>query len=46
MLWAGTGLKMPDCCVLLAAERAPCALATVDDRLAAAARERGFVVHA
>jgi len=41
---AGTGLKLPDCCVLLAAEQANAAIATLDDRLAAAARERAFVV--
>ncbi len=45
MLRAGTGLKLPDCCVLLAAEQTQAALATFDDRLAAAARERGVSVH-
>lgn len=44
-LRAGTGLKMPDCCVLLAAQTANAqAVATFDSRLARAARERG--VHA
>jgi predicted nucleic acid-binding protein len=44
-LRAGTGLKMPDCCVLLAAQTANAhAIATFDSRLARAARERG--VHA
>lgn len=38
-----TGLKLPDCCVLLAAEDvAATALATFDKRLAAAAREEGL----
>lgn len=44
VLRARTGLKLPDCCVLLAAEQAQGAVATFDDRLAAAAGERGFVV--
>jgi predicted nucleic acid-binding protein len=46
MLRAGTGLKMPDCCVLLAAEQAHGSLATLDDRLATAATERGLAVRA
>jgi predicted nucleic acid-binding protein len=46
MLRAGTGLKMPDCCVLLAAEQTHGALATFDYRLATAAIERGLVVRA
>lgn len=38
-----TGLKLPDCCVLLAAEDvAATALATFDKRLATAAREHGL----
>lgn len=41
---ADTGLKMPDCCVVLAAEQAGRELATFDDRLAAAARTRGIQV--
>lgn len=44
MLRAGTGLKMPDCCVLLAVEQTHGALATFDDRLATAATERGLAV--
>ncbi len=44
VLRAGTNLKLPDCCVLLAAEHTHGAVATFDDRLATAARERGFVV--
>jgi predicted nucleic acid-binding protein len=46
MLRAGTGLKMPDCCVLLAAEQTHGSLATFDDRLATAAAERGLAVRA
>ncbi|MDX6320559.1 MAG: hypothetical protein QOF52_417 [Propionibacteriaceae bacterium] len=46
MLRAGTGLKMPDCCVLLAAEQTHSAVATFDDRLANAATERGFAIRA
>jgi predicted nucleic acid-binding protein len=46
MLRAGTGLKMPDCCVLLAAEQTHKAVATFDDRLAHAAAERGLPVRA
>lgn len=44
VLRAGTGLRLPDCCVLQAAEQAQAAIATFDDRLAAAARERGVDV--
>ena len=45
MLRAETGLKLPDTCVLLAAEQIPNAqIATFDDRLSAVARQRGFVV--
>lgn len=43
-LRAGTNLKLPDCCVLLAAEQTRAAVATFDDRLATTARERGFAV--
>lgn len=43
-LRAGTGLKLPDCCVLLAAEQVHAAVATFDDRLAAASRDRGHLV--
>jgi predicted nucleic acid-binding protein len=44
-LRAATGLRLPDCCVLLAAEEAGAALATFDDRLATAARRRALPVH-
>ena len=44
-LRATTGLKLPDCCVLLAAEIVGGAVATFDDRLAEAARALGFRVH-
>lgn len=44
VLRAGTGLKLPDCCVLLAAEQTHGAVATFDDRLANAATERGLVI--
>jgi predicted nucleic acid-binding protein len=43
-LRAATGLKLPDCCVLLAAEQVGGGLATFDDRLAGAARDRGVPV--
>jgi predicted nucleic acid-binding protein len=44
-LRAGTNLKLPDCCVLLAAEqKGGAAVGTFDDRLAIAARKRGFRV--
>ncbi len=39
-----TGLRLPDCCVLLAAEQAAGAVATFDDRLVAAARDLGLQV--
>lgn len=42
-LRASTGLKMPDCCVVLAAETAGAdSVATFDERLAQAARQHGF----
>lgn len=41
---AGSGLKTPDSCVLLAAHRAGATLATFDARLAAAARMIGVPV--
>lgn len=46
-LRADTGLKMPDCCVLLAAEHADARVATFDDRLtqAAIARRLDTVSH-
>lgn len=43
VLRAGTGLKLPDCCVLLAAERTHGAVATFDARLADAAAAQGLV---
>lgn len=39
-LQAGTGLKMPDCCVMLAAEIASARVATFDRQLSRAAEER------
>jgi len=39
---AETGLKLPDCCVLLAAEESEAAVATFDGRLAGAATSRGL----
>jgi predicted nucleic acid-binding protein len=44
LLRSGTGLPMPDCCVLLAATRSRADLATFDVRLARAAREAGLSV--
>lgn len=41
-LRAGTGLKMPDCCVLLAALDQEATLASFDHSLLAAARELGL----
>ncbi|MGH2364409.1 MAG: type II toxin-antitoxin system VapC family toxin [Chloroflexota bacterium] len=43
-LRAESGLKLPDCCVLLAAEEVGGTIATFDPRLAAAARSRGLRV--
>lgn len=43
-LRASTGLKLPDCCVLVAARSGGLPLATFDDRLAAAAKSMGLVV--
>lgn len=39
-----TGLKMPDCCVLLAVDQAGARLASFDDRLGRIARRRATVV--
>lgn len=39
-----TGLKMPDCCVLLAAEGSGASIASFDERLAAAASMQGLTV--
>ena len=43
-LWAESGLKLPDACVLLVARRSGAALATFDQRLATAARAAGVAV--
>lgn len=43
-LRAATSLKLPDCCVLLAADQAAGALATFDDRLADVARSHGLTI--
>ncbi|CAN5270673.1 hypothetical protein BH20ACT16_BH20ACT16_13150 [soil metagenome] len=39
MLRASTKLKLPDCCVILAAQQARGTILTFDDRLAAVARK-------
>lgn len=44
VLRAATTLKLPDCCVLLAADQVADAIATFDDRLALAARSHGLAV--
>jgi predicted nucleic acid-binding protein len=43
-LRAATGLKMPDCCVLLAAEDATASVASFDERLAETAEMRNLPV--
>lgn len=43
-LRAETGLKLPDCCVLLAARQQDASVATFDDRLAAGAPRLGLSV--
>jgi predicted nucleic acid-binding protein len=43
-LRAETSLKLPDCCVLLAAETASGGVLTFDERLARSAAERGLAV--
>ncbi len=43
-LRADTGLKMPDCCVLLAAEDRGASVASFDDRLVRAARDRALQI--
>lgn len=43
-LRASTNLKMPDCCVLLAAENVQARVASFDDRLRTAAASRNLVV--
>jgi predicted nucleic acid-binding protein len=40
-----TGLRLPDCCVLYAAESAIAEIATFDDRLGSAAKGLGLTVH-
>lgn len=44
MLRVATRLRLPDCCVLLAAEQIDGGVATLDQRLGSAARELGLVV--
>lgn len=44
MLRAMTGLKLPDCCVLHAAEAAPASVITFDERLASQGRALGLEV--
>lgn len=44
MLRVATALKLPDCCVLLVAEEAGCAIASFDDRLSTVAQNRGVEV--
>jgi predicted nucleic acid-binding protein len=43
-LRAGTGLKLPDCCVLLVAEQVRGEILTFGERLAAVGREHGLHV--
>jgi len=43
-LRASTGLKMPDCCVLLTAEAAGATIASFDDRLIQTATDRDLPV--
>jgi predicted nucleic acid-binding protein len=43
-LRVATGLKMPDCCVILAAEDAAATVASFDERLAQAAETRNLPV--
>lgn len=44
VLRSATGLKLPDCCVLLAAEHSRGEVATFDDGLAGAAHDHGLTV--
>jgi predicted nucleic acid-binding protein len=44
VLRAGSSLKLPDCCALLAAQQVHGAIATFDEALAAAARRGGLDV--
>lgn len=43
-LRVSTGLKLPDCCVVLAAEDASASVASFDERLAQVAEDRGLTV--
>jgi predicted nucleic acid-binding protein len=43
-LRAETSLRLPDCCVLLAAEQVQGSVATFDSRLASAAKDLGLLV--
>ncbi len=43
-LRASTGLKMPDCCVLLAAEDEDASVASFDERIAQTAEDRNLLV--
>lgn len=43
-LRVSTGLKMPDCCVMLAAENAGASVASFDERLAQTAADRNLPV--
>ena len=46
LLLATTKLKLPDCCVIAAAEQEQAtAIATFDDQLVRVARDRGITVH-
>lgn len=45
VLRATSGLRLPDCCVLLAAETAHADVATFDDQLARAATQIGLTAH-
>jgi predicted nucleic acid-binding protein len=45
VLRATSGLRLPDCCVLLAAETTHADVATLDDKLARAAAEIGLTAH-
>jgi predicted nucleic acid-binding protein len=44
VLRAETGLRLPDCCVLLAAEATSAAVASFDDRLRRSAASRGLAL--
>jgi len=45
VLRADTQLRLPDCCVLLAAETTQAGIATFDDKLARAAMQLGLFAH-